>query len=253
MPQHDALVVALHPTGEATLVVELLSRESGRLAAVARGGRRSGRRFAGALDPLVRLSAETTPPRRGELHDLVDAHVVHAFPRLRQDVMALGRAAYVAELARALSAREHATAGVFELVVNALTALEEHPAGPGFLRWAEAHLLGLVGVLPPTNRCADCGGVLSAADGVHLDPSLPGHFSCAACHAPGAEPLAEDAAALLVAAAGWDARAARDAPVPAAASTRVGRLLDQVARPLLPQPLRSRRFLVQLQRTGHGP
>jgi len=250
MPLHDGVVVALHPSGDSTLVVELLTADCGRLSCVARGARNSKKRFEGGLDVLTRVHADVTPPRRGELHDLHSAQVTHAFLPLRADPLALGRAAYVAELACALSAREHATPGVFETVMGVMDALCAGPVHAGLLRFAEVQLLQAVGELPPTGNCVNCGEEL--LDRLLLDAHHPGHFYCERCAPPGAQVLSPSVAQLLSQCSQWDASQAARASVPDAVSQQAGRLLAAVIEPLLSKPLKSRRYLAQLQRSLQG-
>ena len=56
--KQEAIVLHLRSYGDSHRIVELLTREHGRICVVARGARASKRRFAGALDLFVQLDTE---------------------------------------------------------------------------------------------------------------------------------------------------------------------------------------------------
>ena len=244
----DALVVAVHPSGDATLVVDLLTRDHGRLGAVARAARKSRQRFPGGLDVLCRVEANLEPPTRGDLHQLQGAVVKESYSALRTDVLALGRAAYVAELAAMVSSKGHPTPGLYAVVLAALDALQAGPVGPALLRWVEVQLLLLLGDLSPPGHCASCGTPLT--QGALVLGAHAGHLFCDRCAPPGARPMPAPVAALLRDTVGWTAQQASAAQVSGATSVEAGRFLQAVVDPLLTRTLKSRRFLAQLLRQG---
>ncbi|MEW5851654.1 MAG: DNA repair protein RecO [Myxococcota bacterium] len=247
MPVHDAVVVAVHHTSESNLVVELLTRDAGRFSCVARGARLSQRRFPGGVDVLTRLDADETAPRRGELHTLNAATVTDAFLPLRQDPLAVGRAAYVAEIAAALSPAGHVADETFDILIEAMRALCVGPAGPALLRWAELRLLLSVGELAPMDACHGCSEALESA--VHL-PHQPGHLWCRSCAPPHAVAVPAPVLELLAQAPGWTAEQARTAPVSPLTSVTAGRMLAPLIRHAVGRPLKSTQYLLQLERHG---
>jgi DNA repair protein RecO (recombination protein O) len=79
---HDsqALVLRRVELGEADLIVTLFTLTLGRVSVLARGARRSKKRFAGALEPFFTLQARFEERTRSELFVLIDADVTR--PRL---------------------------------------------------------------------------------------------------------------------------------------------------------------------------
>ena len=68
-----AIVVRLVDYGEADRIVTLMTRDFGKVAALARGARRSGRRFGGGLGLFGVGEAQLTQ-RRGELWSFDSFH-----------------------------------------------------------------------------------------------------------------------------------------------------------------------------------
>lgn len=83
MPQvheSEALLLKRVELGEADLIVTLFTRTLGRVSALARGARRSRKRFGGALEPFFTLQVRMEERARSELFVLGEASVLR--PRL---------------------------------------------------------------------------------------------------------------------------------------------------------------------------
>src|SRR5437870_1821472 len=96
------VVLKTTPLRESDLLVVLYTSTHGRLAAVARGARKSQRRFAGALQLLVLGRYELGRRPRGDLWALESADVVREWTQLTADVVSVAHASFVAELVGAL-------------------------------------------------------------------------------------------------------------------------------------------------------
>src|SRR4029453_5338216 len=96
------VVLRTTPLRESDLLVVLYTDTYGRVSAVARGARRSQRRFAGALSVLV--LGRYRVGRRGErdLWTLEAGEVEREWTQLASDVVAVAHASYVVELVGAL-------------------------------------------------------------------------------------------------------------------------------------------------------
>jgi DNA repair protein RecO (recombination protein O) len=79
----EAIVLRVRDLGESDRVVQLLTPAVGRVAAIAKGARRSQRRFPGTLDLFchVRCNLDRRGPDR--LARLDQAALLDAFPGLR--------------------------------------------------------------------------------------------------------------------------------------------------------------------------
>src|SRR3954454_17047747 len=96
------VVLRTTPLRESDLLVVLSTDVHGRLSAVARGARKSQRRFSGALQLLVLGRYQLGRRPRGELWGLESAEVEREWNQLASDVFAVAHASYIAELVAAL-------------------------------------------------------------------------------------------------------------------------------------------------------
>jgi DNA repair protein RecO (recombination protein O) len=256
-PQRSqAIVLRKVGYGEADLILTLIGRDLGVLSALARGARRSRRRFGAALE-LFTVSSVQLRSHRSELWTLSSAETTASFAHLARDMASLAHASYGTELVRELSAPEQPEPAVFDLLVDLYRALSGRGARADVLRAFELALLATIGLAPTLDACAACGrsGAGALDRGALLDPARGGAI-CSSCapssRAAGVRPLSAGARAILLEAQraagagdlarvsielGDDATEARDAML-AIIGHQVGR------------PLRTLEFLGKLNRPG---
>lgn len=151
-----ALVLSGVDYGEADRVLTLLTEERGRLAAFARGARKSKRRFAGVLEPFTLVDARLVETR-GDLCRLDGAEIVDAFAELRLEIGRAARASYGAELVRELAREREPQPELFGLLKGWLGALAREDAGPLQMMRFELAALAAGGLMPRLDACARCG------------------------------------------------------------------------------------------------
>lgn len=157
----EALVLRAYKLGETSKVVVLLTRERGKVRAVARGARSGRPRYQSALEPLSEVRVTLHGRQGAELLRLGQAELLHsAFRFGERGLEAALFLSICAELLDAFSAEGEAEARVYRLALAVLRAVEDG-ANPDLVgRYLEAWLLRLHGLHPPMDRCASCGGAL---------------------------------------------------------------------------------------------
>jgi len=159
----EAVVLRTMRLGEADRIVALLTRDHGKVRAVAKGVRRTTSKFGGRLEPMSHVALLCWKGR--ELDIVNQAEVLDSFRRVREDLSRVTKAFTVLEVADQL-AQEHLPAPrLYQMLVGALRALEQADSPllvPGFLLKA----LVLEGSAPMVDACASCGfeGELVAFD-----------------------------------------------------------------------------------------
>jgi DNA repair protein RecO (recombination protein O) len=193
----EALVLRGYKLGETSRIVVLLTRERGKLRAVARGARGSRPRYRSALEPLSELRVTLYGRQGAELLRLGDAELLHS--AFRTGERSLDAALFLsgcAELLDAFCSEGEAEDKVYRLALAVVRAAESG-ASPELLgRYLEAWLLRLNGLYPPLDRCAACGGALATSGGLLYHRGAHG-FVCPACE-PGSGPELPVEARLLL-------------------------------------------------------
>jgi DNA repair protein RecO (recombination protein O) len=261
-PGSDApigVVLRTTPLRESDLLVVLYTDVHGRVSAVARGARKSQRRFAGALSLLVLGRYQLGRRPRGELWGLESADVVREWTRLSADVVAVAHASYIAELVGALLPPEAPEPHALDLILALWDALAAGGPSPGALRAVEIALLDLAGHRPAIDRCAACSST-ELDDGALFDP-LRGGAICRRCggnsRTTGVRPFDPATRAYLSAIAEFDtpiaARAVDGDPRFAAADRTAGRdAIVAMIGTLVGKPVRSLEYLAKLGAAGRS-
>ena len=154
-----AFVLHARPWRETSLIVELLTRDHGRIGLVARGVQGPKRQpLRAALQPLQHVRVDYV--QRGELGRLLQAEAVDVAPVLHGETLLA--AFYIAELLLRLLPRQDAA----DTVYDRYGALRAELAGDAPLAWTlrrfERDLLDLLGYGLPLDR---------TDDGAPLDPA----------------------------------------------------------------------------------
>jgi len=191
------------PFAESDLIVQLFTADHGKVSALARGARKSQRRFAGALGLLVVASYQLRPRPRADLWTLESATVVREWTALAADVAAVAHASYAVELVRELTPAEQPEPDVLALLIELHDALAARGPSPSLLRAFELRLLEVIGSAPSLDRCIACGARDAIdAPGTVFDPGRGG-VACArcapGCRGTGIRPLPATARSYLVA------------------------------------------------------
>lgn len=172
--------------GERDRVYTLLTRDHGKVGALAKGVRNSRSRLAPALELFSRVQVQLAHGR-GSL-DVVTQALRCPGPRLPAELERTAHASVVAEVADRVCEDRHPLAGIYELTVAALVELAREPQPRRALLWFESAALALLGYAPQLEACAFCRRSL---------PQLPAAFSppaggllCPDCAQPGMRQVA---------------------------------------------------------------
>ena len=163
-----AFVLHVRPWRETSVIVELLTRDHGRVGVVARGLTTPKRHvLRAALQPLQHIRIDYV--QRGELARLVQAEVLDAAPTLTGD--RLMAAFYVNELLLKLTPRNDAAQRLFELYAAVRGELADSASLAWLLRRFERDLLDALGVGLPWDTATD-GEPVQPDLSYRLDPEL---------------------------------------------------------------------------------
>jgi DNA repair protein RecO (recombination protein O) len=246
------VVLRTTPLRESDVLAVLYTADHGKVSAVARGGRKSQRRFSGALQLLV-LGRYQLGRSRGELWTLESADVEREWTQLASDVIAVAHASYVAELVGALMPAEQPERAVLDAIVGLWGSLAEGGPSPAALRATELAILDVAGHQPALDACAACGRT-DLTGGV-FDPTRGGAI-CRACAAtsrgPDVRPFAAGTLAYLHAIAGaTDFAAARAVDAAFEASDRIAarEAMVSMVLALVGKPLKSLEYIAKLARS----
>jgi DNA repair protein RecO (recombination protein O) len=190
----EAIVLRTHKLGEADRIITLLTRQHGRVRAVAKGVRRTTSRFGSRLEPFTYVDLQLAEGRN--LDTITQAETLTPFSKgLGLDYDRYTAGTVMLETAdRLVSEERQPSVQQFLLLVGGLRAMVAGEHGPGQV--LDSYLLrslAVAGWAPSFDQCARCG-----SEGPHrwFNPSMGG-VVCATCRVPGSASPAPETLALL--------------------------------------------------------
>jgi DNA repair protein RecO (recombination protein O) len=176
-----ALVVRTVDVFETSLVATLFTRELGKVAVLAKGGRRLKSSFQGGLD-LLSVSDIVMFPKASESLDLLaESTPVERFASLRRDLAALYAGYYIAELLTDLTDLHDPHPKLFDAARVTLRHLGDAGLRPRRVLRFELACLRELGVMPSLDQCAQCGGDVRPQGGKVSFGLSSGGVICEAC------------------------------------------------------------------------
>ena len=188
----EAVVLRTHKLGEADRIVTLLTRQHGKVRAVAKGVRRTASKFGARLEPFMVADVQLYEGR--SLDIITQAESLGSYGALiTADYPSYTAASVMVETADKLTESE-GSLQQYLLLVGALRSLSRREHGAGLT--LDSYLLralSMAGWAPSFQDCARCGTV-----GDHSAVVVQlGGIVCDDCAPPGSPRLAVEAVALL--------------------------------------------------------
>ena len=179
------LVLRTFDQGESDRVVHLYTETHGRVSAIAKGARRSKRRFPGTLEILSLVDVRLVDPPRAQLMRLEAAKLVGAFEGITASLGRYAIACHFLELLDRLTAEREAHPDLFHFAVGVLEMLRDAVPDRLLAMLVLAKTLARLGYRPQLARCALCNAELSVAAGNAAFLPAHGGSVCRACAGPG--------------------------------------------------------------------
>lgn len=154
----EAVLLASANLGAADKLVNLFTRDRGRLKAMAYGARRPRSGLAGALQLFNLLDLTLTAGER--LDTVRQATVLRRFPAIADDVRVMAYAAFIAELTLEFMPEGERNEDVFDWLLAVLPRLGDR--NPRLVALAAGwQMLTLAGLAPLYANCAHCGDLIA--------------------------------------------------------------------------------------------
>jgi len=190
------MVIRSHPLGESDRIVTFLTRAAGKVRAVAKGARRSRKRFGSNLEPLSRVRLQYFEREGADLARIETVDLLESFYRLQEEPERAAVLACMAEVADAFAREQQEDEPYFRLLHAVLRAVRDGLDLAWAARYFEIWTLRLHGVLPSLSSCGRCERELGSRGGQY--DRRGGVVLCRTCAAgglPGGLPLQADALA----------------------------------------------------------
>ncbi|MBI2090358.1 MAG: DNA repair protein RecO [Deltaproteobacteria bacterium] len=197
-----AIVVRSWSFGESDKIVSFLTAEYGKVTGIAKGAKRSRRRFVNTLEPfsLVQLSFRDRP--HTTLAFIHACDLIRPHKNLTTSLEKIACASYLMEVTDAFATEREESRSLFDHLKEGLIWVEDRGPSHSFLAFYELKLLGLAGYQPALESCRRCRRTRAGNSPGHWRFSArDGGLLCASCSALRKEavPLSAEAIEVLVA------------------------------------------------------
>jgi DNA repair protein RecO (recombination protein O) len=178
----EALILRSVDFGESDRILHLLVPEMGRLPVIAKGARRSVRRFSGTLDLFNHVKIQVDIRRPNSLARLDQASLIDPFIAMRSETARFALGCYLLELFDRLAPERGVRSDMrklFSFALGALRMVAERAPDLRLRTLIELRALDALGLRPEFSRCVRCGstpagrspiGFHVAEGGVVCDP-----------------------------------------------------------------------------------
>lgn len=161
--QTTAIVLRMIEFSETSLIVTLLTRDLGRISAIAKGARRPKGPFEGALDLLAVCRVVVLRKNTDALNLLTEAKLHRRFRGADRSLERLYGGYYVAEMLRLLLDDHDPHPDIYDLTIRTLQQIDGDGNVASSLAFFDLQVLRMLGHAPGTDRCTDCGDTVPSA------------------------------------------------------------------------------------------
>ena len=244
----EAVVVQCTDFGEADLIVTLYTSELGKIRCIAKGARKSKRRFMNTLQPLSYIRV-VFAEGRGGLVRIDQADIIQPFFRISEDIFKVLCGFYWMELISEMTVEREANVGLFCHLIRSLEMLDEMTPRDEELRFFELRLLDLLGYRPRLSECTVCSQNI-AMERTHWFSFRHGGVVCLKCRdrTPGAIPVSEETVRAMETVIDMESDAVRGIEFSLTARSESKKILPRFIQYQLGKGLKSLRVMEEIER-----
>jgi DNA repair protein RecO (recombination protein O) len=176
----SAIVIKTMDYAESDRIVAFYTADFGKLKGIAKGAKKSKRRFSNALEPFTLSRLIFFDKKESGLVRIEGCDVVNTFSAIREDLRKIAFGCYLVELVNEMTAERQANPDLFHMLKAFLSLLSDDEAEAQILRIFEIRLLSLLGYRPGLDRCLRCDGILEHGEPAHFSVQRGG-LLCQRC------------------------------------------------------------------------
>ncbi|MCE5287450.1 MAG: DNA repair protein RecO [Pelosinus sp.] len=150
----EVILLTTRDWQEADRIITLLSRDYGKIVAMAYGVRRAKNHFAGTLQQFMHLDVVLAPGKN--MDSIKQCDIKNPFKEVRENLDYMAYGALMLEMVNELCPERQVEPLIFDLLLSGITQLSRH--NPRLVALAAAwQLLALSGFYPEYEKCISCG------------------------------------------------------------------------------------------------
>jgi DNA repair protein RecO (recombination protein O) len=159
MPVHEAEAIVLrqYALSDSDRIVIFITKEFGKIRAVAKGAKKPKSRFGGCLEPLNHIRMEFYSREGHDLSQMRRTELIRSYLGLKPSLRQIYAYSYFAEIANEIVQDNQVNYPLFRLLLGVMEAGEKNGVSQALVRYFEIWCLKLSGLFPNYAYCSNCG------------------------------------------------------------------------------------------------
>lgn len=179
----SAFILRCFNYSESDLIVTFYSSDFGKLKGIAKGAKRSKKRFANVFEPFSLTNIIFYRKKTDSLAFIESCEIIEHYSDIRKDLEKTLTASYFIDLVDHFSPEGKKNINVFELLKDFLILLGRENTTDAMVRFFEMRLLRFAGYEPALDHCIRCKTSVANGSYYYFYPR-EGGIRCAACARP---------------------------------------------------------------------
>lgn len=152
----EAIILRSINYGESDKIVTFFTKDFGRIKGIAKGARRSRKRFQNALNLFTHIRLIFFEREGMNLVRADGCDILCTFPKIREDLRKIFYANHFLELIDEMAGERERNSEAFELLLFSLNLLDRTAPKEEYMRIFEIRALSVFGYRPNIKRCSIC-------------------------------------------------------------------------------------------------
>ncbi|OGQ17923.1 MAG: DNA repair protein RecO [Deltaproteobacteria bacterium RIFCSPHIGHO2_02_FULL_40_11] len=161
--------------------VVLLTKDFGKITAIALGAKKSQKRFGAALEPLTQVVASFVQKPHQSMVRLEECNIIQSYTTMKSDLERLSYGCYFLEVMATVMPQEEDASGQFSFLISFMKALEKTKNATALCRLFEARLLPMIGYEPVLKHCVKCERKIDLLENALQFSTVSGGIICQRC------------------------------------------------------------------------
>ena len=153
----EAIILQTTDFAEWDRIVSVYTKDFGKIRGIAKGAKRSRKRFGSALEPFTHNEIFFVEKETQGLVRFERCHILNLFSEIAHDLKKVIYGSYFLELVNTMTPEKEKNPEIFSLLLFFINLLKEEGFREDLLRIFELRLFSLLGYQPQFLSCTNCG------------------------------------------------------------------------------------------------
>ncbi|MBN1903508.1 MAG: DNA repair protein RecO [Deltaproteobacteria bacterium] len=176
----SSIIMRVKDFGESDLIITFFTPLEGKIKGIAKGARRSRKRFVNCLDIFSHVKLEYSLKKKDGLYFIHSGKLIDAYPGLRKDYATLIKASYMIELTEMLFPWHLPDSSMFDTLMNSFEILDKGGNTHIVTVFFELAAMALGGYSINLEKCSICGRPYKGVGTAVFRPDTGG-IACMRC------------------------------------------------------------------------